>query len=99
MRAFEAQVKEAGKSTKDGIGNWAKSNPEDLIQWNNGFKTGLIGTPEQVAERIVAYKKIGVDLILVGFVNYVEEMEYFGKRVVPLIRELEARDAELRLSA
>ena len=37
------------------------------MQYNDGFKTNLIGTPQQIAERIVALKNIGVDLILSGF--------------------------------
>jgi dimethylsulfone monooxygenase len=43
----------------------------------------------QIAERIVAYKRLGVDLFLLGFLHYLEEVEYFGKRVLPLVRELE----------
>jgi len=51
----------------------------------------LIGTPQQIAERILAYKDIGVDLILLGFLHFQEEVEYFGKHVIPLVRELEAK--------
>jgi dimethylsulfone monooxygenase len=32
-----------------------------------------------------------VDLFLLGFLHYQEEVEYFGTRVLPLVRELEAR--------
>ena len=52
----------------------------------------MIGTPEQIAERIAAYRKRGVDLILGGFLHFQEEIEYFGANVLPLIREIE--DAE-----
>ena len=52
--AFRQSVKEAGASTGDGKGMWADSSFEDLVQYNDGFRTQLIGTPEQVAERIVA---------------------------------------------
>ena len=31
----------------------------------------------------------GVDLILVGFLHFQEEIEYFGSRVLPLVREIE----------
>ena len=31
-----------------------------------------------------------MNLILGGFLHYLEEVEYFGKRVLPLVRELEA---------
>ena len=51
---------------------------EDLVQYNDGFRTQLIGTPEQIAERIAAYRKRGVDLILGGFLHFQEEIEYFG---------------------
>ena len=61
------------------------------MQYNDGFKTNLIGTPQQIAERIVALKAVGVDLVLAGFLHFQEEVEYFGKRVLPLVRELEAK--------
>jgi dimethylsulfone monooxygenase len=71
---------------------WADSSFEDLVQYNDGFRTQLIGTPEQVARRIVAYRRLGVDLILAGFLHYKEEVERFGRDVLPIVRELEARD-------
>ncbi len=61
-------------------GNWAKSTFEDLVQYNDGFKTNLIGTPQQIAERIVALKNVGVDLVLSGFLHFIEEVEYFGEK-------------------
>jgi len=36
-------------------------------------------------------KAVGVDLVLAGFLHFQEEVEYFGKRVLPLVRELEAK--------
>jgi FMNH2-dependent dimethyl sulfone monooxygenase len=90
VEGFRDAVTQAGKSTSDGKGMWADSSFEDLVQYNDGFKTQLIGTPEQIAERIVKYKALGVDLILAGFLHYHEEVEYFGRRVLPLVRELES---------
>ncbi|MFF8153336.1 dimethyl sulfone monooxygenase SfnG, partial [Streptomyces rimosus] len=37
-----------------------------------------------------------VDLFLLGFLHYLEEVEYFGKRVLPLVRELEAQEPDAR---
>ncbi|MFJ1748745.1 dimethylsulfone monooxygenase SfnG [Streptomyces sp. NPDC088116] len=91
VHGFGDAVKQAGRSAGDGKGMWQDSSFEDLVQYNDGFRTGLIGTPEQIAERIVAYKRLGVDLFLLGFLHYLEEVEYFGKRVLPLVRELEAQ--------
>jgi dimethylsulfone monooxygenase len=90
VQAFGGAVKEAGKSSPEGEGNWAKSTFEDLVQYNDGFRTNLIGTPQQIAERIVELKSIGVDLVLAGFLHFIEEVEYFGQKVLPLVRELEA---------
>ena len=42
-----------------------------------------------ITERIAAYRKRGVDLILGGFLHFQEEIEYFGARVLPLVREIE----------
>lgn len=89
VHGFRDAVREAGRSTQDGRGMWADSSFEDLVQYNDGFRTRLIGTPEQIAHRAIEYKKRGVDLLLLGFLHYHEEVEYFGRHVLPIIRELE----------
>ncbi|MGC3988377.1 MAG: LLM class flavin-dependent oxidoreductase [Chthoniobacteraceae bacterium] len=81
VHGFAHEVKNAGKASPEGEGNWAKSSFEDLVQYNDGFKTNLIGTPRQIAERIVHLKSIGVDLVLTAFLHFQEEVEYFGKHV------------------
>jgi FMNH2-dependent dimethyl sulfone monooxygenase len=91
VNAFGHEVKNAGNASPEGEGNWAKSTFEDLVQYNDGFRTNLIGTPQQIAERIVALKAVGVDLVLLGFLHFQEEVEFFGRRVIPLVRELEAK--------
>ena len=66
VEGFRGAVRQAGNSTSDRRGMWADSTFEDLVQYNDGFRTQLIGTPEKIAERIAAYRKRGVDLILGG---------------------------------
>lgn len=87
---FGSAVTQAGRSTSDSKGMWQDSAFADLVQYNDGFRTGLIGTPEQIAERIVAYKTRGVNLFLLGFLHYLEDVAYFGETILPLVRELEA---------
>jgi FMNH2-dependent dimethyl sulfone monooxygenase len=65
LAKFAESVKEAGKSSKEGQGMWATAQVKDLVQYNEGFRTGLIGTKEQVARRIVKLKSLGADLVLV----------------------------------
>lgn len=94
VNAFGHEVKNAGKASPEGEGNWAKSSFEDLVQYNDGFKSNLIGTPRQIAERIIDLKEAGVDLVLLGFLHFQEEVEFFGREVIPLVRALEAEIAE-----
>jgi FMNH2-dependent dimethyl sulfone monooxygenase len=90
VEGFRKSVQQAGSSTSDKKGMWADSKFEDLVQYNDGFRTQLIGDPEQVARRILKYKDLGVDLFLLGFLHFIEEIEAFGTRVLPIVRELEA---------
>ena len=89
VKGFQHEVKNAGSASPEGEGNWAKATFDDLVQYNEGFKTNLTGTPQQIAERIMAFKQAGVSLMLLGFLHFQEEVEFFGREVIPLVRELE----------
>lgn len=93
VESFRASVQTAGASTADGRGMWADSSFEDLVQYNDGFRTKLIGTPEQVAHRILEYKNRGVNIMLIGVLHFEDEIEHFGRTVIPIVRELEAEQA------
>ncbi|KAH7400544.1 methanesulfonate monooxygenase [Phaeosphaeria sp. MPI-PUGE-AT-0046c] len=90
VHAFKDAVQQAGASTGNKKGMWAGSDFKDLVQYNDGFKTKLIGTKEQIADRILLLKSLGVDLVLTAFLHYDDEVERFGKEVLPLVRKLEA---------
>ena len=89
VEGFRDSVKAAGAASPEGKGMWSESSFEDLVQYNDGFKTGLIGTAEQVADRIIELKKIGIDIVLTGFLHYEEDLRAFGEKVIPLVREKE----------
>jgi FMNH2-dependent dimethyl sulfone monooxygenase len=99
VNAFGHEVKNAGLASPEREGNWAKSTFADLVQYNDGFRSNLIGTPQQIAERILSLKDVGADLILLGFLHFQEEVEYFGREVIPLVRELEARREQQKVAA
>lgn len=94
VEGFGNAVKQAGQSTGDKTGMWQDSEFADLVQYNDGFRTGLIGTPEQIAHRIIEFKRRGANLLLLGFLHYLEDVEHFGKHVLPIVRELEAAELE-----
>ena len=89
VKGFGEAVKQAGRSSAEGEGMWANSSFEDLVQYNDGFKTGLIGTPESVADRIIELKQLGVKCILTGYLHYNTDLKAFGEQVIPLVREKE----------
>ncbi|MGF3021923.1 dimethylsulfone monooxygenase SfnG [Methylobacterium aquaticum] len=99
VRAFGHEVKNAGAASPEREGNWASSTFEDLVQYNDGFRTNLIGTPDQIAERILALKDAGADLALLGFLHFQEEVAYFGEHVIPRVRALETARAERKEAA
>ncbi|GAC1584022.1 MAG: dimethyl sulfone monooxygenase SfnG [Candidatus Velthaea sp.] len=88
VKGFAEAVKEAGQSSPERQGMWSDSSFEDLVQYNDGFKPRLIGSPETIARRIQEYEAVGVDILLGGFLHFIEEVEAFGRRVRPLLRDL-----------
>lgn len=88
VKKFAESVKQAGAATVEQQGMWVNSTFGDLVQYNDGFKTDLIGTAEQVADRIRQYYEIGVDLMLCGFLHYTDDLPAFGHTVIPLVRNL-----------
>ncbi|KAF1358052.1 methanesulfonate monooxygenase [Lizonia empirigonia] len=90
VEAFRDAVQQAGASTGNKKGMWADSKVEDLVQYNDGFKTKLIGTKEQIADRILLLKSLGVNLVLSAFLHYEDDIEAYGREVLPLVRKLEA---------
>lgn len=55
---------------------------EDYSVSNRGLRSGLVGTPEQVAERVAQFEAAGVDLLLLQFSPQLEEMERFAAAVI-----------------
>jgi FMNH2-dependent dimethyl sulfone monooxygenase len=55
---------------------------EDYSVSNRGLRSGLVGTPDQIKERIAAFEAVGVDLLLLQFSPQMEEMERFGETVI-----------------
>ena len=63
-----------------------KVSLEDYSVSNRGLRSGLVGTPEQVADRIRAFEDAGVYLLLLQFSPQLEEMERIADEVIPLVQ-------------
>jgi FMNH2-dependent dimethyl sulfone monooxygenase len=55
---------------------------EDYSVSNRGLRSGLVGTPQQVADRVGEFEDAGVDLLLLQFSPQMEEMERFADTVI-----------------
>ena len=55
---------------------------EDYSVSNRGLRSGLVGTSEQVSERLAQFESVGVDLVLLQFSPQLEEMENFSASVI-----------------
>ncbi|GEO26929.1 monooxygenase [Alicyclobacillus acidoterrestris] len=61
---------------------------------NRGLRPNLIGTPDQIAARILQYEETGLDLLLLQCSPQLEEMERFAKQVMPLVEKKRAAMAQ-----
>lgn len=68
---------------------------EDYSVSNRGLRSGLVGTADQIAGRILEFEAAGVDLLLLQFSPQLEEMERFAEQVIPLVVRRPASRATL----
>lgn len=59
------------------------------IPWCGRSAIALVGTPIEIAEAILEYKKIGCSQFIFSGWPDLEEMTYFGKEILPLVRKLD----------
>ena len=55
---------------------------QDYSVSNRGLRAGLVGTPDQVAERVAQFAEAGVTLLLLQCSPQLEEMERFADEVI-----------------
>jgi alkanesulfonate monooxygenase len=62
----------------------ARRNP--AIGTNGGTAAGLVGSYDQVAERIGAFHALGIELFMLQFQPFEREMARFAEQVIPRVR-------------
>lgn len=87
------ELMESGKDNNFTIGPnlWA-----GLTQVLSGNSIALVGTPEQVTDRIIEFVDLGFDKVLLRGFPHLETIEEIGELVIPKVREkLAARETVL----
>lgn len=64
--------------------SWRGASRED---WVVGGNVHVVGSPEQVVDGFLKLKQAGCDGIQVNFYDFLPDLEFFGRRVLPLMRE------------
>lgn len=68
------------------------SNQAEIQAMGERFIAGwggypLVGTPEQIVAQMVAVADAGIEGFILSWLDYHEEMKYFGEKVIPLMRQ------------
>jgi alkanesulfonate monooxygenase SsuD/methylene tetrahydromethanopterin reductase-like flavin-dependent oxidoreductase (luciferase family) len=74
------------------IGVESQSFGEQIEKFQERFIAGwagqpLVGTPEQVVDGFQRLSDAGMEGMIMGFLDYNEEIDYFGEAVMPLMRQ------------
>lgn len=64
-----------------------------------GNSTGLVGTPEQVAEALLEYQDLGVDHFLIRGFDPLGDAIAYGRELIPLVRSLVSRKEPIALAS
>lgn len=102
---IEGRIYSWGKSTPENVGSQrllaaaAAGKVRDQRLWTEiatllnagGNSTALVGTPEQVAESLLAYHDVGVTNFLIRGFNPLEDAADYGRELLPLVRAEVAR--------
>ncbi|MGG0656175.1 LLM class flavin-dependent oxidoreductase [Rummeliibacillus pycnus] len=72
-----------------------KVSKEDYCVSNRGLRPNLVGTPEQIAKRILEFEEVGLNLLILQFSPHLEEMKIFAEKVMPLVEQLRNEKAEV----
>lgn len=52
-----------------------------------GGNIEIVGSPEQVVDKLLALKTAGIDGVQLGFYDFLPDLQHFGARILPLMRE------------
>jgi alkanesulfonate monooxygenase SsuD/methylene tetrahydromethanopterin reductase-like flavin-dependent oxidoreductase (luciferase family) len=68
------------------------SNQAEIRAMGERFIAGwggypLVGTPEQVVDMMLAIADAGIEGFILSWLDYHEELKYFGEKVMPLMRQ------------
>lgn len=76
-------IKIAGSGSSESFDHAVREMQERFIAGWGGYP--IVGTPEQVTEELGRLNEAGMDGMIMGLIDYNEELKYFGDEVLPLM--------------
>ena len=93
LSSSDSQTLHQALSAADNVG-WLNRNLwAGLVPYYGSSAMTLLGSPAELAGIFLDYKRIGVTQFIIAGWPKLDEMLIFGREVLPLVRELEARAA------
>lgn len=92
LSSSDSQTLHQALAAADDVG-WLNRNLwAGLVPYYGSSAMTLLGSPQELAEVFLEYKRIGVTQFIISGWPKLDEMNIFGRDVLPLIRELERRE-------
>ena len=85
----DSQMYKEGAAVSDDAHWLSHSIWVGLVPYYGPVWTTLLGTPREIADAFLAYKRIGVGEFIISGWPEVDEVDVFGREVLPLVREAE----------
>ena len=64
-----------------------RNDPNHKQGLNLGGNIEIIGTPEQVVEKLAALKSAGIDGVQLNFYDFRDDFDHFAERILPLLKQ------------
>jgi len=85
----DSQTLKQALAAADDIGWMNRNLWAGLVPYYGSSAVTLLGSPQDLAERFLEYKRIGVTQFIISGWPKLEEMLIFGREVLPLVRKAE----------
>jgi alkanesulfonate monooxygenase len=91
LSSSDSQTLKQALAAADDVG-WLNQNLwAGLVPFYGSSSITLIGSPEELAEAFLAYKAVGITQFIISGWPKLEEMNIFGREVMPLVRRYEEK--------
>ena len=95
LSGSESQTLKQALAAADDVG-WLNRNLwAGLVPYYGSSAITLLGSPQELAEIFMEYKRIGVTQFIISGWPKLEEMLIFGREVLPLVRQAESKEGSV----